>query len=174
MILAVIYFCIPVSIAEFCLSCWVIALLIHYWEGKTTALTDNSPSTPHVQITALLFYCNSVFSSWCDTELMLMVAFPCPEDRLNEMKMPFMILSNSVCVDPVKHLASSFLCFHCCNLTWIIMSQSNIFPDIFQASESSSWSWEDVLKLSGQYLCFNLFIFYLWKDFRVNQVLFVW
>lgn len=121
-ILAVISFFIPISIAESCLLCCVIALLIHYWEGKTTALTDTSPSTPHVQITALLFYCNSVFNSWCDTELMLMVAFTCPEDRLNEMKMPFMILSNSICVDSVKHLASSFLCFHCCNLTWIIMS----------------------------------------------------
>lgn len=121
-LLAVICFFITISISEFSLSCCVIALLIHYWEGKTTALTGNSPSTPQIQISALLFYCNSVFSSWCDTELMLMVAFTCLEDRLNEMKMPFMILSNSVCVDPVKHLASSFLCFHCCNLTWIIMS----------------------------------------------------
>lgn len=121
-ILAVISFFITISITEFWLSCCVIALLMHYWKGKTTAPRDNSQSTPHIQITALLFYCNSVFSSWCDTELMLMVAFTCPEDRLNEMKMPFMILSKSLCADPVKHLASSFLCFHCCILTWIIMS----------------------------------------------------
>lgn len=92
-----------------CLSCCVIALLIHYWQGRTTALPDNSPSTPHLQITALLFYCNSVFSSWSDTELMLMVAFTCPEDRLNERTMPFMIFPNSLCVDLVKHLPSSFL-----------------------------------------------------------------
>lgn len=120
--LAVISFFITISITEFWLPCCVIALLMHYWEGRTTALRLNSPSTLHIKITALLFYCNSVFSSWCDIELMLMAALTCLEDRLNEMKMPFMILSNSLCVDLVKHLASSFLCFHCCILTWIIMS----------------------------------------------------
>lgn len=62
-VLAVISFFITISITEFSLSCCVIVLLIHYWEGKTTALRNNSSSIPHIQITTFFFYYNSVFSS---------------------------------------------------------------------------------------------------------------